>query len=226
MRPPGGQPGQVVLRLDAVSCAGGRSGLVDCSVAIREGEVVGLAGLEGSGQEVFLRVAAGLNRPAKGSVLLAGQDMRGRTYHDFSRERVAYVPAARLEEALIPGLTIAEHAALFADGPGFGLNTRRADRCRQKPDRTVSHQGAPRNAGGGTLGGQPAATAAVAVDAVPSSAVAGNPDARPGRGVGALGVAAAVRLHPRRGPLSCFRPPKWTRFCRSPIGCWCFLTGG
>jgi simple sugar transport system ATP-binding protein len=127
LRPAGRPAGRVVLRLDAVSCPGGRSGLSQCSVAVHEGEVVGLAGLEGSGQEVFLKVAAGLQKPTEGTVLLQGRDMRGRTYHDFRGERVAYVPAARLEEALIPGLTIAEHAALLANDPGFGLNLRRAN---------------------------------------------------------------------------------------------------
>jgi general nucleoside transport system ATP-binding protein len=126
MRPAGRSPGPVVLRLDAVSCDGGRSGLTNCSVAVHEGEVVGLAGLEGSGQELFLRVAAGLRKPNTGSVFLLGRNMRGRAHHDFRAENVAYVPAARLEEALIPGLTLAEHAALLTERGAMGLNLRRA----------------------------------------------------------------------------------------------------
>ena len=106
--------GDEVLALDRVSSRGGRSGLVDCSVAVRRGEVVGLAGLEGSGQEVFLRVAAGLKPPLAGSVRLSGQALP-QDYHAFNRRGVYFVPSARLEEGLIPELTITEHVALLQE---------------------------------------------------------------------------------------------------------------
>ena len=106
--------GDEVLALDRVSSPGGRSGLVDCSVAVRQGEVVGLAGLEGSGQEVFLRVAAGLKPPLAGSVRLSGQALP-QDYHAFNRRGVYFVPSARLEEGLIPELTITEHVALLQE---------------------------------------------------------------------------------------------------------------
>jgi simple sugar transport system ATP-binding protein len=127
LRPAVRKTGLPMLCFDNVSCSGGRSGLSRCSVAIHEGEVIGLAGLEGSGQELFLRLSAGLKRPDSGRVVLGGSDMSGRTHRDFAEKKVAYLPAARLEEALIPGLTIAEHAALRQNGPTFALNQRAAD---------------------------------------------------------------------------------------------------
>jgi simple sugar transport system ATP-binding protein len=111
--------GSAVLVMDRVSSPGGRSGLVDCSVAIREGEVVGLAGLEGSGQEVFLRVAGGLKAPQAGSVRLCGRSMAGCDYHTFNKLGVYFVPSARLEEGLIPELTITEHVALQEERRAF-----------------------------------------------------------------------------------------------------------
>ena len=111
--------GNAVLMLDRVSSPGGRSGLVDCSVAIRQGEVVGLAGLEGSGQDVFLRVAGGLKPPQAGSVHLSGQLMFDSNYHIFNRLGVFFLPAARLEEGLIPELTITEHVALQDERRAF-----------------------------------------------------------------------------------------------------------
>jgi len=105
--------GRPVLRLKRVSAPGGRSGLRDCSLSLKEGELVGLAGLEGSGQGVFLRLAAGLTEPRSGSVSLDASDMAGRGYHAFRERGVTFLPAARLEEGLIPGLTIAEHFALL-----------------------------------------------------------------------------------------------------------------
>ena len=98
--------------MQRVSSSGGRCGLVDCSVVIREGEVVGLAGLDGSGQEVFLRLACGLKRPQKGAVRFCGRTIIDNKYSYFKVLGVYFLPAARLEEGLIPGLTITEHLAL------------------------------------------------------------------------------------------------------------------
>ncbi|MBN1103600.1 MAG: ATP-binding cassette domain-containing protein [Deltaproteobacteria bacterium] len=104
--------GRVILAMDGISGAGGRAGLRKCTVAIREGEVVGLAGLAGSGQDVFLRLASGLSRPLEGKIQVHGGDVTGRDYHDFRERGVTFLPTARLEEGLIPGLTITEHFAL------------------------------------------------------------------------------------------------------------------
>ncbi len=120
--------GSEVMAMQAVSCPGGRAGLVDCSVAVHKGEVVGLAGLEGSGQEVFLRVAAGIRRPVTGALKVSGRSMQGLNHHEFRRSGVSFLPAARLEEGLIPGLTIAEHVALQENHPGFRLHLEAATR--------------------------------------------------------------------------------------------------
>ncbi|MCP4104092.1 MAG: ATP-binding cassette domain-containing protein [Desulfobacteraceae bacterium] len=105
-------PGNSVLVMDHVSAPGGRTGLKNCNAVIRQGEVVGLAGLEGSGQGVFLRIAAGLKTPSQGEVRIRDIKITNYDYHKFRQEQVAFVPGSRLEEGLIPGLTIAEHFAL------------------------------------------------------------------------------------------------------------------
>ena len=106
------EPGAEVLILDGVSAIGGRAGLRDCSVTIRAGEMVGLAGLEGSGQGLFLRLSAGLIKPEVGKVYVRGESMTRHDHHVYQKRGVGYLPAARLEEGLIPGLTITEHFAL------------------------------------------------------------------------------------------------------------------
>jgi simple sugar transport system ATP-binding protein len=108
-------PGAVTLAMEEVSAQGGRAGLACCSVTIQQGEVVGLAGLEGSGQDVFLRLASGLMKPHTGSIRLRNKVMTGRDYHAFNEDGVTFIPAARLEEGLIPTLTITEHFALQAE---------------------------------------------------------------------------------------------------------------
>ncbi len=121
-------PGSDVLAMDSVCGTGGRTGLKDCSVVIRQGEVVGLAGLEGSGQGVFLRVAAGLKQTTRGSVELLGRKMNRQDHHAFKRRGVAFMPASRLEEGLISGLSVTEHFALQTQHESFLVKWQQAAR--------------------------------------------------------------------------------------------------
>ncbi len=111
-------PGEPVLTLADIVATGGRTGLKGCDTVIRRGEVVGLAGLEGSGQGVFLRVAAGLKKPIQGRVLLEGTEMTGRDHHGFKSAGVHFLPGSRLEEGLVSDMSIVEHAALRAGAAG------------------------------------------------------------------------------------------------------------
>jgi simple sugar transport system ATP-binding protein len=113
-QPPSSQvePGSPVLIMEGVSGSGGRAGVQACSLSVRKGEVVALAGLAGSGQETFLRLAAGLKQPREGTIRIGDQVMTGKDHHAFKARGVSFIPTARLEEGLIPGLTITEHFAL------------------------------------------------------------------------------------------------------------------
>ena len=104
--------GEPALELRGVSVSGGRVRVAGLDLQVQRAEVIGLAGLEGSGQELVLRVCAGLLQPEAGTVRLAGQDMTGRPYRRFLQTGVAFLPAGRLEEGLVPGLDLREHAVL------------------------------------------------------------------------------------------------------------------
>jgi simple sugar transport system ATP-binding protein len=82
---------------------------------LRKGEVVGLAGMEGSGQDLLLRACVGLLRPVAGRVIVNGKDLTNKNYLEFMDNGVSYLPASRLEEGLIPGLTLTEHFIITAD---------------------------------------------------------------------------------------------------------------
>ncbi|NNG02412.1 MAG: ATP-binding cassette domain-containing protein [Desulfobacteraceae bacterium] len=107
-------PGDTILSMSDVVSTGGRTGLQKCNILVRKGEVVGLAGLEGSGQGVFLRVASGMSRPKSGIVEVDGRSMIGKSHREFKDAGVTFVPTSRLEEGLVPGLDITEHFALNA----------------------------------------------------------------------------------------------------------------
>jgi general nucleoside transport system ATP-binding protein len=113
------------------------------TLQVRRGESIGLAGLEGSGQRQFLRACAGLVR-ANGRITVAKQEMTGRPYAEFRDVGVAYVPAGRLDEALIPGLTLAEHAALADRRSGVLVDWPAASRSASRRIRAFAIRGTPR----------------------------------------------------------------------------------
>jgi ABC-type uncharacterized transport system ATPase subunit len=136
-------PGKNVLEMDRVSGSGGRTGLKDCNAVIRQGEVVGLAGLEGSGQEVFLRIAGGLKQAAEGSIYLLDRDMSHQNYHTFKHHGVTFMPASRLEEGLISGLSITEHFALQESPATFMVKWQEAAEAAQKQINNFRIKGFP-----------------------------------------------------------------------------------
>ncbi len=79
---------------------------------VRAAEVIGVAGMEGSGQRAFLRGICGLTQVTSGTVSLAGNDVTRRSYRHHLDAGMHYLPAGRLEEGLVEGLTIAEHFIL------------------------------------------------------------------------------------------------------------------
>jgi len=92
------------------------------SLTVRSSEVVGLAGLGGSGQRTFLRAAAGLLKPEAGSLLVGDHDMARRNYRDFLAAGVHYLPAGRLEEGLLAGVTLTEHFVLAEEKTNFFID--------------------------------------------------------------------------------------------------------
>jgi simple sugar transport system ATP-binding protein len=81
-------------------------------LTVHKGEIIGLAGLEGSGQQQLLRLCAGLLKPSRGQIKLEGIEITHRPYQDYLKAGVGYFPADRLKDGLVRGLTIHEHVAL------------------------------------------------------------------------------------------------------------------
>ncbi len=119
-------PGACVLEMRNVAIEDVRLKMTGINLAVCHGEVIGLAGMEGSGQGLFLKACAGLLRPVGGSVLVHDENMTGKVYRSFLQKGVAYLPAARLEEGLIPGLTLSEHFILSDNHKRFFIDQKEA----------------------------------------------------------------------------------------------------
>ncbi|MEU8196690.1 ABC transporter ATP-binding protein [Microbispora amethystogenes] len=106
---PAPPPGRTAaLSLTGVSAYGdnGVLRLRDVTLDVLPGEVVGVAGVAGSGQRELCEVACGLRPAATGVVAVAGEALTGPS------GRVAEVPEDPLADAVVPGLTVVEHVAL------------------------------------------------------------------------------------------------------------------
>jgi ABC-type uncharacterized transport system ATPase subunit len=104
--------GTPVLRVEDLRLSGYRLTVENLSLEVSAGEVIGLAGLDGSGQAEFIRACTGLFPPQSGTIKIDGKVMTRASYHQFVRAGVAFLPAGRLEEGLIKGMTLTEHFAL------------------------------------------------------------------------------------------------------------------
>src|SRR6516165_4047577 len=82
------------------------------SAALSPGSFTAIMGPSGSGKSTFLNVAAGLDRPTSGSVVLGGiglADLSERRLTILRRERIGFVFQAF---NLLPSLTVAQNIAL------------------------------------------------------------------------------------------------------------------
>jgi simple sugar transport system ATP-binding protein len=132
-----------VLELSDLSIEDARLKIKNVNLDVDGGEVIGLAGMEGSGQGAFLRACAGLVRPIGGSVTLRGRDLTGKSYHSYKRHGVEFLPAARLEEGLIPGLSLTEHYILSEKSQGVFINRERGLRTAQSQIASFNIKGTP-----------------------------------------------------------------------------------
>ena len=108
-----GRIGPTVLELDSLTVQDRRVRVESISIDVRQGEVIGLAGLDGSGQEALMRACVGLTNVVNGRVRLNGSDLTRQSYRKRMRAGLAFSAAGRLEEGLVAGLTLTEHMALM-----------------------------------------------------------------------------------------------------------------
>ncbi|MEZ5410249.1 MAG: ABC transporter ATP-binding protein [Acidimicrobiales bacterium] len=105
---------------------GGQTLLDGIDLAVRPGEVVGVAGVAGNGQRELAAVLAGITAPSAGRVRVAGIDVTGRGARAARDAGLAFVPEDRLGTGLVPGLSLTDNM-LLTRRRGF-LVTRRAAR--------------------------------------------------------------------------------------------------
>jgi simple sugar transport system ATP-binding protein len=135
--------GEAAIRLKNLSIEDYRLRIQNVNLEVQQGEVIGLAGMGGSGQRQFLRTLGGLMRPVSGGMVIGKRDLTGKPYRAFIDAGVCYVPAARLEEGLIPGLSLTDHFILAEDAQGFFINRKQAQAVTEDRIQSFSIRGTP-----------------------------------------------------------------------------------
>ncbi|MCP4380352.1 MAG: ABC transporter ATP-binding protein [Hyphomicrobiales bacterium] len=106
--------GEPVIGLTGVSVTGdgGRNSLAPTTLAVRSGEIVGIAGVSGNGQAALAALLAGLISPSAGSMHLFGEPVRRHDPNHFARMGVARIPEDRHHDGIVGAMSVAENVAI------------------------------------------------------------------------------------------------------------------
>ncbi|WP_309066780.1 sugar ABC transporter ATP-binding protein [Microbacterium sp.] len=99
---------EVAIRVSGLS----NQRISDISFEVRRGEVLGLAGLMGSGRSETLNAVFGADRVTAGEVWIQGRRVRRNSVRASIRNRVALVPESRKDQGLVLGRSASDNIAL------------------------------------------------------------------------------------------------------------------
>jgi ABC-type uncharacterized transport system ATPase subunit len=102
-------PGPVLLNLNRVSTAGA---LRDVTLALRAGQITGLAGVSGNGQAALADLICGLIRPDRGQMAVAGAAVPDWSPRAALAQGIARIPEDRHKTGTIADFTLTENAVL------------------------------------------------------------------------------------------------------------------
>ena len=124
-------PGQVAVEVNNLSARDNRGvkALNDVSFSIKEGEILGVAGVEGNGQTELVEVLTGLREATEGEFKLNGSELLNHSARDIKEAKVAHVPEDRHKHGLVLDYTIEDNLILgyhhrqpFAQGINFNFS--------------------------------------------------------------------------------------------------------
>jgi simple sugar transport system ATP-binding protein len=112
--------GGVTLDVQSVSADNDRGlpALREVSLAVRAGEIVGIAAVAGNGQSELAEVVTGL-RPCSGEILVGGRSVANRPASAVLKRGVAHVPEDRTSVGSAPNLSLTDNLIMkrYRDAP-------------------------------------------------------------------------------------------------------------
>ena len=125
------KPGELAVEVNNLSVLDNRGveALNDISFSIKEGEILGIAGVEGNGQTELIEVLSGLREASRGEFKLKGEELLNDSARKIKEAKVAHVPEDRHKHGLVLDYTIEDNLILgyhyqspFAEGINFAFD--------------------------------------------------------------------------------------------------------
>src|SRR3989449_4720964 len=117
-------PGEIALEVAGLRAKDdrGHEALRGLDLVVRTGEIVGIAGVAGNGQDEIVESLMGLRRPTAGTIRLGGLDLTRATVEQRRDRGMSFVPADRHRFGLVLTYPIDDNLALtrYADAPFSG----------------------------------------------------------------------------------------------------------
>ena len=158
------EAGEERLRIEGLRAAGdrGTEALRGIDLAVRSGEIVGLAGVSGNGQRELAECLAGMRETSSGKILFKGRDISAASLDERVSAGMAYVPEERMRDGAIGEFSVKENVFLhdhssrdFPQGhipcafPGCRLTPRSS--CANSPSRPRASTRRSRPLSGGNI---------------------------------------------------------------------------
>ena len=108
------EPGEVVLMVKDLNALDNKDlpALRDISFSVREGEILGIAGVEGNGQTELVEVLTGLRKAQSGQVELNGQVITNYSPRLIREKGTGHIPEDRQRRGLVLDFTVAQNMVL------------------------------------------------------------------------------------------------------------------
>lgn len=108
------KPGEVVLKVNKLQAKNDRGlmALKDITFEVRKGEILGIAGVAGNGQNELTEVLTGLRKLIMGSIVFKGEDITNYSTKDIIEAGVSHIPEDRQNRGLILDFSLYENMIL------------------------------------------------------------------------------------------------------------------
>jgi simple sugar transport system ATP-binding protein len=116
------KPGVVLLALNDLTVQDDRhqTAVDNLTLDVRAGEIVGIAGVEGNGQNELVEAIVGLRMPKAGKITLAGRDITHASTHSTLEAGLGFIPPDRQRMGIVLELPVADNLVLSRyDRPPF-----------------------------------------------------------------------------------------------------------
>lgn len=109
------EKGKCILDMQNVCCKNdkGLDGLNNVSFSLYEGEILGVAGVDGNGQKEIAEVIHGLRHVESGKIIFDDEDITNQNPKDILENGLGHIPEDRLSTGVILDFSVAENIALI-----------------------------------------------------------------------------------------------------------------